>query len=198
MNNYTVRMLFPSCIHEYIFDGFDKSELINFCYEQREKNPKGQVNSNRGGWHSQYFDIKDDNPISIKLREGLGQSIFTSLEPSLGVEVSYWIMINPSKTYNTSHTHPDSHLSGVMWIESPKNCGDIVFINPGDFSKFVENKSYKQEVVENTSSYMVYRFIPESGKMLTFPASLRHEVKVNESDEDRIAVSYNIRISNVN
>ena len=59
----------------------------------------------------------------------------------------------------------------------------------------MENKSYKQEVVENTSSYMVYRFTPESGKMLSFPASLRHEVKVNESDQDRIAVSYNIRMS---
>ena len=34
-----------------------------------------------------------------------------------------------------------------------------------------------------------------SCKIITFPASLIHEVKVNESNEDRIAISYNIRIS---
>ena len=52
--DYTVRLLFPSCIHEYNFNEFDQEELTNFCYEQKNKNPEGLSNSNRGGWHSPF------------------------------------------------------------------------------------------------------------------------------------------------
>jgi uncharacterized protein (TIGR02466 family) len=55
--------------------------------------------------------------------------------------------------------------------------------------------SYLEEVREQTGVHPTYKFHPESGKMITFPSFLRHEVKENESDEDRIAVSYNIRLS---
>ena len=194
MNNYTVKMIFPTCIHEYVFDKFNTDELINFCYKQRDKNPEGQLNSNRGGWHSHFYNFTDDNIISKTLAEGLGKSIFTSIKSNLGFDISYWIMINPPNSYNTSHTHPDAHLSGVMWIKTPQNSGDLMFVSPYDFSGYVESHSYLQEVQEKTGSHPTYNFHPMVGKILTFPASLRHEVKVNESNEDRIAVSYNIRI----
>ena len=198
MNNYKVQMLFPVCLHDYVFDEFDEEGLIKFCYEQKEKDSEGQVKSNRGGWHSSFFDIRDENIISTHLKRGLGKSIFTCLNPNFGVEVTYWIMINPPNTYNTSHTHPEAHLSGVMWIKIPKNSGDISFNNPFEFTGYIEAKSYIEEVRNQTGFHASYIVHPKSGKMITFPSSLRHEVKVNESDEDRIAVSYNIRISNVN
>ena len=93
MNNYTLRMIFPSCIHEYNFDEFDEKEIVDFCYQQKEINPVGQIKSNRGGWHSHFFDFSDDNIISHTLGRGFGKSIFTALNPQLQVEISYWIMI---------------------------------------------------------------------------------------------------------
>ena len=195
MNNYNLRMLFPTCIHEYVFDQFNTDELKKFCYEQKDKNPEGQFKSNRGGWHSPFYDFTDDNIITETLAEGLGKSVFTSLHPNLVFNISYWIMINPPNSYNTSHTHPDAHLSGVMWIQTPQNSGDLRFNNPSEFSGFAECNSYIKEVQDSTAFYTTYDFYPTVGKILTFPASLRHEVKVNESNEDRIAVSYNIRIS---
>ena len=195
MNEYKVQMLFPVCLHEYDFDEFDQDGLIKFCYEQKEKNPEGQLKSNRGGWHSSFFSLEDDNIISTHLKKGLGKSIFTCLDPNLGVEVTYWIMINPPSTYNTSHTHPEAHLSGVMWIKIPKNSGEISFNNPFEFSGYVEIKSYLEEVRNQTGFHPTYIVYPKSGKLITFPSSLRHEVKVNKSNEDRIAVSYNIHIS---
>ena len=195
MNNYTVKMLFPTCIHEYVFDKFNTEELINFCYEQRDKNPEGKFNSNRGGWHSDFYNFTDENIITKTLAEGLGKSVFTSIKSNLSFNISYWIMINPPNSYNTSHTHPDAHLSGVMWIKTPKNSGDLRFNSPAEFSGFTECNSYIKEVQDNTAFYHTYDFYPKVGKILTFPASLRHEVRVNESNEDRIAVSYNIRIS---
>lgn len=195
-NPYQLRLLFPTCIHEYNYEEFDAHKLIDFCYEQKSKNPEGQVKSNRGGWHSQFFNVDgDDNIISKTLRKGLGRSVFSSLSKELGVNVNYWIMINPPNTYNTSHTHPDAHLSGVMWIKTPENCGNILFNSPFEFSGYSECASYLDEVREHINMQPSFWFTPMPGKMLTFPSALRHEVKVNESDEDRIAVSYNIRLT---
>ena len=104
-------------------------------------------------------------------------------------------MINQPNTYNTSHTHPDAHLSGVMWIKTPENCGNILFNSPFEFSGYSECASYLDEVREHINMQPSFWFTPMPGKMLTFPSALRHEVKVNESDEDRIAVSYNIRLT---
>tara|TARA_Y100000114_G_C11660458_1_gene278772 strand:+ start:35 stop:634 length:600 start_codon:yes stop_codon:yes gene_type:complete len=199
MNNYKVNVLFPSCIHEYVYEKFDEKELVNFCYKQKEKHPDGLFNSNRGGWHSPFYNLKnDENIISKTLFKGLGKSIFTSIKPNLGVNVQYWIMINSPNSYNTSHTHPDAHLSGVMWIKSNINSGDLLVNNPFDFTGYVECHSYIEDFRDKTGFYPTYRFNPIAGKMLTFPSSLRHEVTVNESNEDRIAVSFNVRIFDPN
>ena len=194
MNNYTARMIFPTVIHEYLYDKFNEKEAIDFCYKQREIDPKGKVISNRGGWHSNFFNVTDDNIISHTLSKGLGKSIFTSLDPSLKISIIYWIMINSPNSYNTSHTHPDSHFSGVLWLKIPEKSGKIKFDNPLSHTGFVEASSYLDEVKDQTAFYHSMIFDPEVGKMLTFPSALRHEVFPNESDEDRISISYNIRI----
>ena len=64
---YNVSMLFPSLIHEYEFEVFDANPMIDFCYDVKNKDPVGQVNSNRGGWHSEFFNITDDNVVSSAL-----------------------------------------------------------------------------------------------------------------------------------
>ena len=194
MNNYTARMIFPTVIHEYLYDKFNEKEAIDFCYKQRELDPKGKVISNRGGWHSNFFNVTDDNIISHTLGKGLGKSIFTSLDPSLEISIIYWIMINCPNSYNTSHTHPDSHFSGVLWLKIPEKSGKIKFDNPLSHTGFVEASSYLDEVKDQTAFYHSMIFDPEVGKMLTFPSALRHEVFPNESDEDRISISYNISI----
>ena len=194
MNNYTARMIFPTVIHEYLYDKFNEKEAIDFCYKQRELDPKGKVISNRGGWHSNFFNVTDDNIISHTLSKGLGKSIFTSLDPSLKISIIYWIMINSPNSYNTSHTHPDSHFSGVLWLKIPEKSGKIKFDNPLSHTGFVEASSYLDEVKDQTAFYHSMIFDPEVGKMLTFPSALRHEVFPNESDEDRISISYNISI----
>ena len=88
-NDYTVRMIFPTLMHEYLYDKINVKEIVDFCYKQKELNLEGQIKSNRGGWHSQYFNLNDDNIISHTLGEGFGKSIFTSLNQSLKITITY-------------------------------------------------------------------------------------------------------------
>ncbi len=192
-NKYTIRLLFPTLLHEYDFDEIDRDEIINYCYE-RKKIDEGMSFSNCGGWHSSVDTIMNDNIITKTLGKGFRESIFTSIDHKHSANITYWININPPKSYNTSHTHPDSHFSGVMWIKTPKDSGDLRLDSPHEFSGYGETTSYLKEVQENTSAAGSFIIEPQEGKMITFPAYLRHEVKINESDEDRISISYNIRM----
>tara|TARA_A100001011_G_scaffold380651_1_gene448219 strand:+ start:1322 stop:1939 length:618 start_codon:yes stop_codon:yes gene_type:complete len=195
--NYQARLAFPTVFHEYSFNkkDFKKNKLIDFCYAEKKQNPKGLKRSNRGGWHSRVININEDNPISSHLKNGLGKSVFTTLSQKLSVHVEYWIMINSPNTYNCSHTHPNSHLSGVFWINAPKKSGDLKFINPSNFQTYVELQSYVEAFKLDTNVYESYIFTPTVGKMVTFPSHVIHEVLNNESNEDRIAVSYNVTLS---
>ena len=49
-----MKLLFPSVIHELKVKNFKsiKMDLINFVYEEREKDSKGLNFSNMGGWQS--------------------------------------------------------------------------------------------------------------------------------------------------
>ena len=194
MNKYTVRMIFPTIMHDYYYEKINEKDAIDFCYEQKKLDPEGKEISNRGGWHSDFFNIKDDNIISHILTEGLSQSIFTALNPSLELSITYWIMINCPNSYNTSHTHPDAHFSGVLWLKVPENSGKIKFDNPFNHSGYTEILSYLPELKDQTGFYNGMSYDPKVGRMISFPSSLRHEVGINESNEDRIAISYNIHV----
>ena len=195
--NYQARLAFPSVFHEYNFNkkDFKKNKSIDFCYAEKKQNPKGLKRSNRGGWHSRVININEDNPISSHLKNGLGKSVFTTLSQKLSVHVEYWIMINSPNTYNCSHTHPNSHLSGVFWIQASEKSGDLKFINPSNFQAYVELHSYVEAFKLDTNAYEAYKYNPTEGKMVTFSSHVIHEVENNESNKDRIAVSYNITLS---
>ena len=189
---YKAQLLFPTCIHIFEYENFEfvKDELVQHVYEEKDRDPKGRIVSNRGGWQSRDF-VKDDKIFSI-----IGK-IFCEL-PILNKEISFsldcWFNINKKGSYNTKHVHPTSDFSGVFWLKTSMNCGNIVFESPNNFSSFREIQSYTEKFKTDTGCTHGYSFNPVEGKMLIFPSSLEHEVQPNESDEDRISVSFNIKL----
>ena len=119
---------------------------------------------------------------------------FSVLKKSTKLYISAWIGINKPGSYNSKHVHPTSHLSGVFWIKVPKNSGSIMFHSPEIFNRFQELDCYTDEFCYDSNCYMTHDFTPSEGKILIFPSSLEHEVKKNESNEDRISVSFNMRL----
>ena len=121
---YTLTNLFPSPVHIFESDGFDefKNNLIDYVYKLKEKDPEGYTISNRNGWQSRGFDLSDMNDLLHgTILQGL--SSFSAIKNTTKMRASAWININSPGSYNVKHTHPNSHLSGVMWIKAPKDCG---------------------------------------------------------------------------
>ena len=193
---YTLTNLFPSPVHIFDTDGFNefKNNLIDYAYKLREEDSKGFNISNRHGWQSRGFDLTNMNDLLHgTILQGL--SSFPSIKNTTEMRASAWININGPGAYNILHSHPNSHLSGVMWIKAPKDCGVISFDNPNGHQTYTEINSYNQEFNDQFFIHHSYWLPPIEGRMIIFPSHLQHEVRENNSNEDRISVSFNITLT---
>ena len=197
--NYKTNLIFPIPIHQFDVNGFSeiKDELIDYAYDYKKKDPIGVSLSNRGGWQSEGFEIiNEDDVLQLFLINCL--SNFPPIKKSVELRGYAWININKPGDYNIKHVHPTNNLSGVLWIKCLENSGDIVFDSPNNFESFLENKSYNDDFKKSNFIDDSYHCYPTEGRIIVFPSHLEHHVQENKSNEDRISVSFNIRLSNEN
>ena len=192
--NYSTRNIFPVPIHIFDVNGFDevKNDLIDYAYNLKEKD-EGVTISNYGGWQSSGFRVVNEDDL---LHSFLINCLcnFPSLKKSVDMLVYGWININKPGDFNIKHSHPANDLSGVLWIKTPKNCGNIQFHSPSCFETFLEIESYTDDFRNNNNYHHAYWFPPIEGRMIIFPSHLVHDVQENLSNEERISVSFNIKL----
>lgn len=144
--------------------------------------------SNSGGWHSKVYSF-DENflPVVRGIQKILPQLQF-AFDSDLDLkDIDIWANVNEPNSWNTPHTHPGAHLSGVYYVKVPYgDCGSIEFDDPreaisyGD-TWFVRTYRGKTQVRE-----------PREGEMYIFPSGLRHWVHTNKTNQDRISISFNL------
>ena len=105
-----------------------------------------------------------------------------------------WINVNGPGGYNISHTHPNSDLSGVFWINCSKNCGILRFESPNHFTQYKTIQTCYENIKESLNYYCDFWLDPNEGKVVIFPSDLKHFVEENLSNEDRISISFNITL----
>ena len=198
--NYKVTPIFPTCIHSLEIDNFDtyRDQLVKESYQGRDEDPIGRKISNYGGWQSEQVNILQCKSETLKKIIIDSLSGFLPMSKNVSMAIEGWTNINGPGDYNLKHVHPRADLSGVLWIKTPKNCGNIIFETPNFFEKYQELESYTDEFVQKTNSYTSYFFNAKEGKILIFPSCLSHQVEENKSDEDRISYSFNIVITSIN
>ena len=197
----TSQLLFPTVIHHLQVEDFasKKNKIIKFIYKEREKDPEGIIKSNKGGWQSKPSPyIKDDNILLSTIRKTI-ESYFgngvMNLENAIRFQ-AMWININKKGDYNLTHNHPMCHMAAVWWIKAPKDCGNLEFQSPHSYDSGDEMWMYTEEFKRKNLVYPSYHYFPTEGNIVLFPAHLNHRVDPNESDEDRISVSFNLLFNN--
>ena len=194
--NYKINLIFPVPVHQFDVNGFSEiqDELIDYAYDLKKREPEGVSISNHGGWQSPDFSVNNEDDVLhyfiINCLAG-----FPVIDESFNIKVDAWININKPGDYNIKHNHPGVDLAGVLWIKCPEDCGVIVFDSPTGFQSHNEINSYNHNFKNQNNLFHSYQFDPTEGKILIFPAHLNHHVKENKSKEDRISVSFNIRLS---
>ena len=195
-SNYKLYTLFPVPVHVIDVGNFDsiRNKLIQHVYDERKRDPKGVVISNRGGWQSPSFDINNPD-ILLHSTIAKGVSRIPYFKEGTTSKIHGWMNVNGLGDYNRSHNHPNSHMSGILYLKSSEKSGDVVFDSPYTFSSWNELSSYTKEFVERTNCHNSFRFYPIEGRMIVFPSHFKHFVEENKSDEDRISIAFNIKLN---
>ena len=191
---------FSHPIFQYKLDNYDNlnKEYSNYIYDLQKEDSKGQKLSNVNGWHSPFFDLSSS--------ETLGYKFLIKIQPYIAdVFKSYgwvfnpqkvkcsgmWAIINKKGNFNTEHIHPNSNLSGAYYVKAPKNCGKFKVTNPHSISR----DKFPPRENPNELNRLVAEHEIEEGDLLIFPSYLPHSVLPNQSDDDRIVISFNIFVS---
>jgi len=168
--------------------------IKDYCISFKEKN-KSVNKSNKGGWQSNNLEGKHLPLNELFLEIENESNCFTNkigLKNNLTLK-NVWININYYKDYNQNHIHPNCLLSGVYYIQTPKDCGNIEFIT-NDFD--LRCYDWNEKTVRNENSYTVPRWIMPAieNRLYIFPNWLSHCVQQNlNTKKERISISFNLK-----
>jgi uncharacterized protein (TIGR02466 family) len=153
-----------------------------------------RIASNIGGWQSKDIEIglfsKELEEEILRISQiGFSYLGLKNLEPKIN---DSWININYKNNFNDRHMHKGSILSGVFYVSTNINSGQIIFYNPNDkLSFFISSNIIEKFNFVNSS---IWHFDPHDNLLLLFPSWLEHQVMPNTSQEDRISIAFNVGI----
>ena len=103
-----------------------------------------------------------------------------------------WIVKHHPKDWAQDHMHENSLLSGVYYLDAPKDAGGIVFVKG-----YNEQEIFPMAITPKVSEYnyvtskqMTFKVNP--GKLVIFPSNLMHSVEENKSNNDRYSLAFNL------
>ena len=199
MDNPEVLKFFPTPVFKFRFEKFRtfNEELSNYIYKLYEEDSKGVDRSNRGGWHSKTFELNDKNSIQLKFALELQKYIlktFTNLgwkTENQNIRIrEMWAIINKKDDFNVIHTHPNSLLSAAYYVKAPNNCGRFQI----EDLNIVKRHASPLIANQNELNMNVAGLEVSEGDLLIFPGYIPHKVARNETEDDRIVISFNVDI----
>lgn len=151
--------------------------------------------SNRGGWQSKTDLLEWPLPEVATLRSWIVEAVksMATLSPELSnrapgttqFKAYAWANLNRTHDYNVAHLHPESHFSGVYYVDAGNAVtgGTIQFTDPRPMARAMPVPGFNFD--------RVLTVVPASGLMLLFPSWLEHWVAPYDGPNERISIAFN-------
>lgn len=173
-------------------------DMIDLCYRMQQEDPVGRKLSNQGGWQSKDFRAgvypemaEVEKRILLQAEQCVRD--FGYREDLCFVDIeNLWFNINNKNHTNAVHTHDNSFVSGVFYLKARPGHGNINFYKSYNQDFIVASQAPIDRFTPLSASAM--SFVPQTQKLIMFPGWLPHGVERNELDEERISISFNVRI----
>lgn len=193
-----VMELFPTPVFFIQTEGLDNAALAARIYRIRDEEVQRGIAdkslSNVGGFRS-YELVRRPGFEALKqhilktLNEHMVRGQWFAEPEVVETQISaMWGVINGKGHANATHNHPHAWLSGVYYVKVPADAskaGSIGFRDPN------LARTYTQSFYRTVQSDAV-QFPPAEGKLVMFPGWCEHFVGPNLTDEDRVAIAFNI------
>jgi uncharacterized protein (TIGR02466 family) len=179
---------------------FDMGELEKSCWSIAQDDEAGQkwCDENNYPGYTSYASLSDltwRSPFFEELKRLLDLHVKIFVEEldfdlegrNLKLE-DLWINILSEGGNHSAHLHPNSVISGTIYISMPPKTSAIKFEDPrlpmmmAAPSRLVNAKEYLKPFIYVN---------PSVGDVLLWESWLRHEVPANNSSEERISISFN-------
>jgi len=189
---------FPTSIWRFNVAGYQalNDKLMQFIQSERQRNPTGMsTRSTVLGWHSadqlhrrpelqEFVAIVHDNVAEVARSYRLDDNQ-AALELA-----TCWAVVNGKMASGALHCHPNSFLSGVYYVSTTEETGNIFFQDPRPGANM--SACPVTEFTPWTIRQVSYQ--PSPGGMLIFPSWLYHGVGPNLSETLRVSLSFNFRL----
>jgi len=174
---------------DYVNDVID---LNNIPYEEFYNNRSQQYTMNSLDQNI----LLDERFKNIKdiIDAGVAEYVYGQLKipPTINLRlVCSWMLLGFPGCITSTHMHTNSMFSGVFYIKSEENCGNIVF------TPYQSQMTYTTPTVRpypteyNIFNSLTWTVTPKTNDLLVFPSHLQHEVTENVSDTVRCAIAFN-------
>jgi uncharacterized protein (TIGR02466 family) len=183
MNNTRIMDLFPTPLYISNID----APLINQQKDYLLNLPKvrntGNLRSESGYIfeHSLFAELK--KTINRHIKEYIN-----IVYPNTNIDVyitQSWANYTEPNQYHHKHSHPNSFISGVFYVNAIKNEDMIMFHK--DLSAIFQI-NHNQPNNYNSADVAI---LVESGDLILFPSNFTHDVPPTISKETRISISFN-------
>ena len=178
----------------------DIAELEKSCQSIAEDDEAGQIWCEENGYpgYTSYASLADlpwRFPVFANLVEVLDKHVFSFAEAlefdleggSLRME-DLWINILPEGGNHPSHVHPNSVVSGTVYVSMPNGASSLCLEDPR-LERMMAAPSRKAEAKREMKRFVYVE--PQRGDVLLWESWLRHGVPLNRSEDDRISISFN-------
>jgi uncharacterized protein (TIGR02466 family) len=119
-----------------------------------------------------------------------GVARFLQLEQYPMIITGCWANINPPGAYHPTHHHPNNYLSGVYYVAVPPPGSRLVLQDPRPSMIMPKPRQFTRLTANGADAES------KEGRMLIFPAWLKHSVPANDGKEERISISFNLMFTN--
>ena len=191
-------LLFPTPVWTIQLENYKivNEQMYDYIKLAQKNDELGTSKSNIKGWHSKDFNLNDKeimNFINLILPsiEKLMDDMSWDKVKEIAKINNMWAIINTGGAANLRHQHGNSTISGAYYVRAPKNSGDIVFYDPRPAAVY----SHPNVKNPNLLNAQVNGISPKEGALVLFPSYLDHSVNENISNQERIVISFNIRIN---
>ena len=181
-----IRQLFPEPLY------FSKLERVLTKKELKTINEyKKKTTSNEGNTTSSENYVLENKALN-NLKKDLHTKVMDYFDKVICTDnlitpciTQSWINYTETNQFHHSHSHLNSYVSGVFYINADKKTDQITFYKS-------DHNTLKLEVARyNIFNSTTLRYPVETGNVVLFPSSLGHGVERKKGTNTRISLSFN-------
>jgi uncharacterized protein (TIGR02466 family) len=185
--------LFPTLVRR-IENFLNKDEIDLILAYKPNLAAHGALYGNATSSHGIKSVILNDMDHIVSLNERV-YKIINEFRQEYGIKTlaidNSWMNIQEPDSRLNFHTHPDSIISGVIYINVDDNSSKLYFYNPNAYLEYLQ-----YFIAPEIHTYLNYKTIylkPNNGDLILFPSWLRHGSEDLNKTVGRTVISFNTK-----